>query len=173
MAVVLASIIAVFGTLGGVTASHVVQGKIGERNESIARDERLRQERLAAYNSFAGAVMDLRRAQYDRWHRRRSEEYQRDPEGVRAKSSRLRSTAWSAFYRFKLTSNDEELTSLAKQAVEAAAHVYDARNSADLQKRSERARACIDDFITSAACYLESTDSRKAHSGRKAEDSAI
>lgn len=66
MTVVLASVIAVLGTLGGATASYLFQGKISERNESKARDERLRQERLAAYSSFAGAVMDLRGIQYDR-----------------------------------------------------------------------------------------------------------
>jgi hypothetical protein len=52
MTVVLASVIAVLATLGGATASYLFQGKISERNESKARDERLRQERLAAYSSL-------------------------------------------------------------------------------------------------------------------------
>jgi hypothetical protein len=72
MAVVLASVIAVLGTLGGATASFLFQRNISERNESKARDERLRQERLAAYSSFAAAVMDLRGIQYDRGYSRMS-----------------------------------------------------------------------------------------------------
>jgi hypothetical protein len=79
MVVVWASVIAVLGTLGGATASYLFQGKISERNESKARDERLRQERLAAYSSFAGAVMDLRGIQYDRGYSRMTvEDHQLD-----------------------------------------------------------------------------------------------
>jgi hypothetical protein len=107
MAVVWASVIAVLGTLGGATASYLFQGKISERNESKARDERLRQERLAAYSSFAGAMMDLRGIQYDRGRSRMTVEAQQlDRSSIRAESSRLRSVAWTAFYRFKLTSPD-------------------------------------------------------------------
>ena len=121
MTVVLASVIAVLGTLGGATATYLFQGKISERAESKARDERLRQERLAAYSSLAGAVMDLRGIQYDRGS---SHMIQDDRHSIgrvpRAESSRLRSVAWTAFYRFKLTSPDQRLADLARRAVEEA-----------------------------------------------------
>lgn len=156
MTVVLASVIAVLGTLGGATASYLFQGKISERNESKARDERLRQERLAAYSSFAGAVMDLRGIQYDRGYSRMIvEDHQLDRSSIRAESSRLRSVAWTAFYRFKLTSPDQQLTNLATRAVEEAFDVVDASDKVDLKKRSERARARIDEFISAAASQLE------------------
>lgn len=156
MAVVLASVIAVLGTLGGATASYLFQGKISERNELKARGERLRQERLTAYSSFAGAVMDLRGVQYDRGRSRMTvEDQQIDRSGIRAESSRLRSVAWTAFYRFKLTSQAEQLTHLARRAVEGALDVADASDKADLKKRSEHARARIDDFISAAAAHLE------------------
>ena len=156
MAVVWASLIAVLGTLGGATASYLFQGKISERNESKARDERLRQERLAAYSSFAAAVMDLRSIQYDRGSSRMTvEDHHLDRSSIRAESSRLRSVAWTAFYRFKLTSPDQQLTNLATRAVEEASDVADASDKVDLKKRSERARARIDEFISAAATYLE------------------
>lgn len=155
MAVIWASVIAVLGTLGGATASYLFQGMIGERNESKARDERLRLERLAAYSSFAGAVMDLRAVQYERGYGRMIvNEQQQDRSSIRTESSRLRSVAWTAFYRFKLTSPDVRLTHLATRAVEDAFDVADADDKADLKKRSEQARARIDEFITFAATHV-------------------
>jgi hypothetical protein len=156
MAVVLASLIAVLGTLGGATASYLFQGKISERNESKARDERLRQERLTAYSSLAAAVMDLRGIRYESsYARMTSEDGQFDQSSIRAESTRLRSVAWTAFYRFKLTSPDQLLADLARGAVEEALNVADASNQVDLKTRSERARARIDDFVSAAATHLE------------------
>ena len=111
MTVVLASVIAVLGTLGGATASYLFQGKISERNESKARDERL-QSGWEPTALLPGAVMDLRGIQYDRGYSR-IEDHQLDRSSIRAESSRLRSVAWTAFYRFKLTSPDQQLTNFA------------------------------------------------------------
>jgi hypothetical protein len=156
MAVVLASVIAVLGTLGGVTATYLFQAKISERHESQARDERLRQERLAAYSSLAAAVMDLRGIQYDHGYSRMlATDDQPDRSAIRAEASRQRSVAWTAFYRFKLTSPDEQLTDLATRAVEEALDVADGSDKRDLKGRSERTRARIDEFIIAAAAYLD------------------
>lgn len=98
MAVVWASVIAVLGTLGGSIVSYWQQESSNKRAQAQARSERLRQERLAAYGTFAGAVMDLRGAQYDRANSRMPEEGQvRDRPRFIAESSRLRSVAWTAF----------------------------------------------------------------------------
>lgn len=157
MAVIWASLIAVVGTLGGAAASYLFQGRISERSQSTARWEQLRQERLAAYSSFAGAVMDLRRTQYDRGYSRITEDDHLGRADIIAESSRLRSVTWTAFYRFKLTSPDAELTELAGQAIEHAFEVDDASDKADLKARSEQARARIDAFISKAAKQLEDT----------------
>lgn len=50
----LASVIAVVGTLLGSTVTYVFQRVNAGRVERFARDERLRQERIAAYSGFAG-----------------------------------------------------------------------------------------------------------------------
>jgi hypothetical protein len=50
----LASVIAVVGTLLGFTVTYVFQRVNADRVERFARDERLRQERIAAYSGFAG-----------------------------------------------------------------------------------------------------------------------
>jgi hypothetical protein len=153
---VLAALIAVAGTLGGVVASYFFQGKISKRSESLAQQERSRQESLSACSAFAGAVMDLRGVQYERASTRLlPEDRRRDRSAVIAESSRLRSVAWTAFYRFKLTSPDSELTRLAEQAVQDAADVSDASDRNDLKSRSELARKRIDEFTCAAAAYLD------------------
>ena len=152
MAAVLASIIAVLGTLGGVTATYLFQGRISACKDSEARDERLRQERLTACSAFAGAVMDLRGIQYTRGFSRLDDAADRT--GIRAEGSQLRSIAWSAFYRFRLSSPDDELTRLAMHAVDRTIDVADCSDKTDLRKRSEQARACIDEFINAAGVRL-------------------
>ncbi|HUB40430.1 MAG TPA: hypothetical protein VMA72_16390 [Streptosporangiaceae bacterium] len=69
----------------------------------------------------------------------------------------MRSLAWSAFYRFRLTSPGEELSRLARQAVEETMDVSDAADKADLKRRSEQARRRIDDFASAAATHLAIT----------------
>jgi hypothetical protein len=57
---------------------------------------------------------------------------QLDQSSIRAESTRLKSVAWAAFYRFKLTSPDQQLTDLAARAVEEALDVADASDKVDL-----------------------------------------
>jgi hypothetical protein len=153
MTVVLASVIAVLGTLGGATASYLFQGKISERNESKAR-------RTAAGRAAGSLQLFCRSGDGPPRHLVRSRlqphggppaRSVKYPSGVLP----LRSVAWTAFYRFKLTSPDQQLTNFAARAVEEAFDVVDASDKVDLKKRSERARARIDEFISAAATQLE------------------
>jgi len=163
MATVLASVIAVLGTLAGAIAGYVFQRRMSEHNETLAREEKLRQEQLVACSAFAGAVMDLRRVQYDRWYRRQEHPDQMVPQDVRSESYRLRSVAWSAFYRFRLTTTDPALTKLGWSAVEEAAHVAHAADEADLRERGERARALLEEFVAAAARQFSGSTNRYAH----------
>jgi hypothetical protein len=116
----------------------------------------MRRERLASYSSFAAAVMDLRGIRYNSGYSRiTAEDDQLDQSSIRTESTRLRSVAWTAYYRFKLTSPDQLLADLATRAVEEALDVADGSDMADLRTRSERARARINEFINAAATYLE------------------
>ena len=100
--------------------------------------------------------MDLRGAQYDRAHSRMPEDgRESDRSRFIAESSRLRSVAWTAFYRFRLTSPDQRLTELAARAVQGALDVADASDPEDLKDRSERARSRIEKFTSTAARRLE------------------
>lgn len=151
----LSSVIAVLGTLAGATATYVFQRRITDHNEVIARAERMRQERLAACSAFAAAVMELRRVQYDLWHRRHEHSQQVDSGDVRDDSYRLRSTAWSAYYRFRITTTDAQLTTLGWSAVDQTAQVARATDEADLRSRGERARELLEEFVVTAAHHFQ------------------
>ncbi|MFE5487009.1 hypothetical protein [Streptomyces sp. NPDC056527] len=56
------ALIAVVGTPLGVVATHWLQGRAVERTAVPARNEQLRQERIAAHSAFAGAAVDHRRS---------------------------------------------------------------------------------------------------------------
>ena len=158
MAGVLASVIAVVGTLAGTSIGYIFQRRITRRTEAAARDDRLRQERLAACSAFAGAVTDLRRVQYDRWHRLHGRLQHLQNEGgedPRYESYRMRSVAWSAFYRFRLTNADHELSALGWSAADEAAHVARAEDEADLRERGERARDLLEEFVTKASRHFD------------------
>jgi hypothetical protein len=157
MAVIWAAVIAVLGTLGGVTATYYFQSRASQRSETIAREERWRQERLAACSAFAGAVMDFRGAQHERVLGSLSGRARADRSVGIVESSCLRSIAWSSYYRFKLTSPGEGLCRLAEQVVEETADLSDAEDEADLKRRSEQARRRLQEFSSAAASDLAGT----------------
>lgn len=59
--------IAVAGTLLGTTVTYIFQRANAGRAERFARDERLRQERIAAHRGFARAVAEVRRGVISLW----------------------------------------------------------------------------------------------------------
>jgi hypothetical protein len=155
MAAVLASVIAVLGTLGGTITGYIFQRRITERNEITSREERLRQERLIACSAFAGAVVEFRRVQYDRWYRLRENPQGIVPADVRTESYRLRSAAWSSFCRFRLTNTDGELARLGSEAVEAAANITHTTDETEMRECGEHARILLEEFVIAAARQFE------------------
>ncbi|MET7505895.1 hypothetical protein [Streptomyces albidoflavus] len=62
---VIASAIAVLGTLLGSVATLAIQRGTAERGHRFTRDEKLRQERLDAYVTYAGALVEVRIRSHD------------------------------------------------------------------------------------------------------------
>lgn len=62
MSAVVASLIAVAGTLLGASSTYWFQQRAAQRAEATARQERLRQDQLAACSEFAAAVDALEAA---------------------------------------------------------------------------------------------------------------
>ncbi|EFL00237.1 conserved hypothetical protein [Streptomyces sp. SPB78] len=110
-----ASLVAVFGTALGAALTHVFQRRNALRAESVAREERLRQERVAAFSSFAGALADYRRGQLDHWYARRREEP--GAEQLRREAARLRAVALEAMFRAELLTDSAELAATGRQAL--------------------------------------------------------
>ncbi|MBT2504494.1 hypothetical protein J7I98_01015 [Streptomyces sp. ISL-98] len=145
------AMIAVIGTLLGSVATYYFQRQAAERTAALTRAEQLRQERISTYSAFAGALVDYRRAQNDRWHRKAEA-----PDSADAKSSRLesyaqRSAARQALIRVQLVCADRESVELARTAFELTHCMHEAPNEAERARRSEQADEALARFIEAAA----------------------
>jgi hypothetical protein len=66
---IIASLAAIIGVALGSVLTYLFQVRNAQQAQEFARDRQFWQERLAGYSEFAGMVTDLRRSEYDRWHR--------------------------------------------------------------------------------------------------------
>jgi hypothetical protein len=120
-----------------------------------AKQQRLRDERIAAYTAFASAVEDFRWGQAERYFSK-----QRDPGGeayqlAYQEGHRLRTTAWQAFYRIKLVTNDASLVAHAEAALEQTRSVSGAANDSERDQLDDVAKAAIRDFVDYASKHVQ------------------
>ncbi|MFJ3901880.1 hypothetical protein [Streptomyces sp. NPDC090025] len=146
-----AALIAVIGTLLGAVATHWFQGRATERTASLARTEQLRQERIATYSAFAGAVVDYRQSQNDRWFRARLEPGSEEAEQSRHASYRQRTAARQALFRVQLICDEPATRRLAEAAFESTHCMHEAGDDEERTLRSEEAKAALAEFIEAAA----------------------
>lgn len=157
---------AVFGTLLGVLATYWVQKSTVKQQEDLAREERLRQDRVGAYTEFAGALTSYRRGRMDRFYARRGENGL-DPEAIRHETYRLRSKAQEAEFRVQLLAPSQELIELAQEALRSIDRLgtWDQGLSYDdvygspealqaFEAARDRSRAAIGTFIGSARRHV-------------------
>lgn len=110
---VLAGVVAVVGTLIGSLSTYLFQRRTVERAEAVARQERLRQERLDAYTGYASAVTELKRGVITLWFRRRASPRDEDAYmAAQVESDRLGAAAETAAFRLHLVADDPELRPL-------------------------------------------------------------
>ncbi len=145
------AVIAVIGTLLGSMVTHVLQRRTAERSAELTRAEQLRQERISAYSAFAGALVDYRRGQNDRWIRAQQAPGSVGAEESRIDSYRLRSGAHQALIRVQLVCADAQALTLAASAFEVTNYMHEASDEADRAQRSEQAREMLSEFIGAAA----------------------
>ncbi|MET9437497.1 hypothetical protein [Streptomyces sp. NPDC006551] len=145
------ALIAVAGTLLGVIATHWFQGRAAERTAGLARAEQLRQERIATYTAFAGAVVDYRRSQHDRWFRAVRNPGSEEAEEARYASYHQRTAALQALFRVQLVCDDPATRRLAEAALEVTNCLHEATGEEDRARRSREAKEALDLFIASAA----------------------
>ncbi len=151
---VLVSIIAVAGTLLGSTVTYTFQRANAQRAEKFASHERLRQERLAGYSAFAGAMTELRRAVISLWFRRRDGTEQSELVAVHTESDRLGAAADHARFRIQLLAEDSQLVALADAAFEPIGAIGRAADVTELKEHETRCQSTLAAFITAARAHI-------------------
>jgi hypothetical protein len=148
----LASVIAVAGTLLGSTISFVFQRAGTQRAERFARSQRLREEQIAAYSAYAGAVTELRRAVVTLWFVRRKHPAHGDPDvqAARTEADRLGAAAAHARFRVQLLAGDADLVALAHAAAAPIADIGAAADHEELVEHEDRSQEALTAFITAA-----------------------
>ncbi|OLF10857.1 hypothetical protein [Actinophytocola xanthii] len=150
----LTSIIAVVGTLSGSGLTYLFGRLTARRAEQVARDERLRQERIAAYAAFAGAMTELRQAVITRWFAQ-----QRDPDGQDTRAAWIEAdkrgaAADHARFQVQLLTDDAELLRLADTAFEPITAVDEAAERSQLRMCEDRSQEILTAFIRTASRQL-------------------
>jgi hypothetical protein len=159
---VVASLIAVAGTLLGSSSTYWFQQKVAQQAEATARGERLRQDRLAACSEFAAAVTDLRNAMIAVWFREgRKDRTVADKDRVAtddrmtyAEVDRLGAVALGAKFRMLLVLDDPGLRELADDVFRRIDAIQYAADKAELETLRAKFEAHISAFVATAAKLL-------------------
>lgn len=133
MSAVLVSLIAVAGTLLGSLSTYLFQRRTALHAETVARNERLRQDRLAACGTFAAAVTEVKRAVITAWFRRDVQ----DDKWLDAmtEADRFGAAAEGAYIRMQLLTDDPNLVHLADALSGQIAVVRAAADKTELERR--------------------------------------
>jgi hypothetical protein len=150
----LASAIAVAGTLLGSTIAYIFQRFNAGRAERFARDERLRQERIATYSAFAGAITELRRGVISLWFRKQHEPKGDEVRAALTESDRLGAAADHARFRVQLVAEDPDLVALADAAFEPINAIRGAADRAELVEHENRSQDRLKAFIAAAGAQV-------------------
>jgi hypothetical protein len=150
----LTSLVAVAGTLLGSAMTYFFQRRTAGRAEQFARDERLRQERVSAYSTFAEAVMEYRHEELKIWLHRHGELTHPLPESFEVEQGRLRSVALRARYRVQLLADEPRLIELADQSINAVADIHRAKDATELMEHGEHTEQRVEGFVRAAAAEV-------------------
>ncbi|MEX3107666.1 hypothetical protein ACSCBZ_44110 [Streptomyces niveiscabiei] len=149
-----ASLVAVLGTLLGAGLTHRFQVRAAERAERFTREERLRQERMAAYSAYAGALVTYRRVLLNRWFRLHEDDEPEEAHRARLEGYAQRTTVQEALFRVQMLTPDEALVARAREALELTDQLHRAPDRAELERRRDITRAAVTAFVTEAGRTL-------------------
>lgn len=150
----LTSVIAVTGTLAGSALTFLFTQLSARRAERVARAERLRQERIAAYSGFAGAMADLRRAVITLWFALRREPDGDDTRAAHVEADQRGAEADRARFAVRLLTDDPEVLRLADAAFDPIDAIRTAEDRAGLRAHEERSQAVLTEFIQAGGRQL-------------------
>ncbi|RZD80493.1 hypothetical protein [Streptomyces albidoflavus] len=147
---VIASAIAVLGTLLGSVATLAIQRGTAERGHRFTRDEKLRQERLDAYVTYAGALVDYRRCLIHLWFCLHESPPPENPDEVRIRSYDLRTRAQESLFRVQMLTADEALGRAGSRLLDEVSELHKAEGRVELDVGRERTREGIAGLVREA-----------------------
>ncbi|WP_405490460.1 hypothetical protein [Streptomyces sp. NBC_00096] len=156
MEAIIASAIAVLGTLLGSGVTFAFQQRVAERGHEFTRSEKLRQERLDAYTSYAGALVNFRRTLVHLWFCTYAQPYGQyeDPSAVNARSHELRSSSQEALFRLQMLTGDEALSTRAQALFDDIAVLHKTESREEFDIRRDRTREGIGGLVAAAKRQL-------------------
>lgn len=135
MEAIIASAIAVLGTLLGSGITLAFQQRAADRSHDITRNDGLRQERLNAYAAYAGALINYRRCLVLLWSCLNEQPPPDDAEEVRARAYDLRASTQEAMVRVLMLTDDESLSEAARIILDDLANLYKADSREEFDHR--------------------------------------
>ncbi|MFC9591576.1 hypothetical protein [Streptomyces sp. NPDC056944] len=109
MEAIIASAMAVVGTLLGSGITLAFQRRTADKGHEFTRGEKLRQERLDAYTAYAGALVNYRRSLIHLWFCQNEPHPPESPDEVQVRAYDLRSAAQEALFRLQMLTDDDGL----------------------------------------------------------------
>ncbi|GAA0489047.1 hypothetical protein GCM10010361_62810 [Streptomyces olivaceiscleroticus] len=148
--------VAVVGTLLGAGTTHLFQRRETERSHALAREEKLRQERIDAYCAYAGALLEYRRVLVHRWFvlHEGDELCGEDTPELREEQYKARRAAHEAMFRAQMVSDDAGVVELAEQLMADVTELHSVETRRSLTELRARTRQEIRDFVSLVAGRL-------------------
>ncbi|MEU1037297.1 hypothetical protein [Streptomyces sp. NPDC005907] len=154
METIIASGIAVLGTLLGSGITLAFQQRTIDRNHQLTRREKLRQERLDAYSAYAGALVNYRRCLVHLWFCEHEQPPPEDPDTVRIRAYDLRSNAQEALFRVQMLTDDETLSRNAENLLADITALFKTDSRTELDGARVRTRDGISQLVRAAKQHL-------------------
>ncbi|MCX5373172.1 hypothetical protein [Streptomyces sp. NBC_00103] len=154
METIIASGIAVLGTLLGSGITLAFQQHTADRSHQFTRREKLRQERLDAYSAYAGALVNYRRCLVHLWFCEHEQPPPEAPETVRIRAYDLRSNAQEALFRVQMLTDDETLSQAAEDVLADVTALSKTDSRTELDDARVRTRDDISRLVRAAKQHL-------------------
>lgn len=151
---VLSGLIAVLGTLAGSSLTYLFGRLTARRTERVAREERLRQDRIAAYARFVGAMTDLRQAVISLWFLKRDKPDAPEVWDAHREADKRGADAHHARFSVQLLTEDAELLELADSVFVPVDALVDAEDRAELRALEDRSEEMLAAFIRAAGPHV-------------------
>lgn len=154
METIIASAIAVLGTLLGSGLTLAFQQRTTDRGHQFTRREKLRQERLDAYSAYAGALLNYRRCLVHLWFCEHEQPPPENPDAVRIRAYDLRSNAQEALFRVQMLTDDETLAQTAETVLTEITALSKSDTRTDLDQRRVSTRDNVSRLVKTSKHHL-------------------